>query len=245
MEHQIKYVHTSATHNTRAAEAFLPILFDRIGLPQSVVDVGCGTGTWLSVFKKLGAGKVLGIDGDNLNLEQLHIDRSEFKVANLTRPVELNERFELAVCLEVAEHLPETDSDTLIDSLCALSDTILFSAALPQQGGQNHLNEQFFDYWREKFNQRGYLFKDAFRSLIWNDDRIDSWYRQNMFLVEKEGDGPQSQEPINVYYHPEIFTYQASKYQTTLSGKDKLANGEIRILSALKIVAKSLVYRFK
>lgn len=245
MDDPIQYVHNTTTHNTIAAEAFLPILFEKIGLPRSVVDVGCGTGTWLSVFKKLGVQKILGIDGDNVNLTQLHIDRNEFKAANLVQPLALDERFGLAVCLEVAEHLPAEAADTLVDSLCGLSDTILFSAALPKQGGQNHVNEQYPDYWREKFNARGYLFEDAFRSLIWQDERIDSWYRQNMFLVEKAQDDPVAQAPVDTYYHPEIYAYKAQKHESAEAATHRLADGNIKVLSACKILLKSILRSFK
>ena len=245
MDDQIRYVHTASVHNTGAAKAFLPILVEKTGLPRSVVDVGCGTGTWLSVFKEMGVGKVLGVDGDNVDPSQLHIDRHEFRAANLIRPLALGERFGLAVCLEVAEHLPAEAADTLVGSLCGLSDTILFSAALPGQGGQNHLNEQYFDYWREKFNARGYLVEDAFRSLIWNDERIDSWYRQNMFLVEKVRDVPVAQPPIPTYYHPEIFAYKASRHKSALAANRRLANGELKVSSAGKILLKSILRSFK
>lgn len=245
MDDPIQYVHNTNTHNTTAAEAFLPILFKKIGMPRSVVDVGCGTGTWLSVFKKLGVQKILGIDGDNVNLTQLHIDQHEFKVANLVQPLALGERFGLAVCLEVAEHLPTEAADTLVDSLCGLSDTILFSAALPKQGGQNHINEQYPDYWREKFNARGYVFEDAFRSLIWQDERIDSWYRQNMFLVGKSGDGPVVQAPVDTYYHPEIYAYKAQKHESAEAATHRLADGDIKVLSACKILLKSILRSFK
>ncbi len=240
----IQYIHTSATHNTQAAEAFLPLLFAEIGVPQSVVDIGCGTGTWLSICQEKGVKRVLGIDGSNVDVTQLHIDPLNFRAMNLTQPVGLDETFELAICLEVAEHLPETSADVLVDSLCGLSDTLLFSAALPQQGGQNHINEQDFDYWREKFNHRGYIWKDVFRSAIWNDSRIDSWYRQNMFLIVKSGESPVVQEPIPAYYHPEFYLDKALRYEKTLRSNQRIVNGNISILSALKILAKSVVYSF-
>ncbi|MPR33423.1 class I SAM-dependent methyltransferase [Salmonirosea aquatica] len=245
MNDQIIYIHTPATHNTRAAKAFLPILFEEIKLPQSVVDVGCGTGTWLSVFKEMGIKRVLGIDGNNVDLAQLHIDRNEFKAVNLTQPVKLNERFDLAVCLEVAEHLPEASAEVLVSTLCDLSDQILFSAALPDQGGQNHLNEQFIDYWVNKFNQRGYICRDLFRAKIWNDSQIDCWYRQNMFFFERIQENPIVQEKINAYYHPEIYAFKHSQYSKTLGAKQKLINGEISVLSSLKILVKSIFFNLK
>ena len=242
MTSQIQYIHTTKTHNTRAAEAFVPILFAEAGIPRSVVDVGCGTGTWLHVCKESGVGTILGIDGDNVDLNSLHIDRTEFKSFDLTKPLALDQAFELAICLEVAEHLPEASADQLVDTLCRLSDRILFSAAMPEQGGQNHLNEQFFDYWKDKFNQRGYLCRDAFRNTIWNDTRVDAWYRQNMYLVEKVQNTPVTQEPINSYYHPEIYLHKASLYAKVFSAHQATRNGEIHVSQALKILVKSILF---
>ena len=242
MNTKINYIHTQNTHNTQAAEAFLPILFKEVGRPDSVVDVGCGIGTWLSVFKEQGVNIVLGIDGSNVDLNQLHIDRSEFAAYDLSEPISLDRRFELAVCLEVAEHLPEASADVLVTTLCDLSDKILFSAAMPSQGGQNHLNEQFFDYWKTKFNQKGYIGKDLFRAKIWNESQIDPWYRQNMFFLERVQQVPITQEKINAYYHPEIYANKHSLYSKSVTAKQKLANGEISILSALKILYKSIVF---
>lgn len=245
MNKKINYIHTQKAHNTRAAEAFSPLLFEEIGMPASVVDVGCGIGTWLSVFKKKGVKTVLGIDGSNVDLNQLHIDRSEFAVFDLSEPIVLDRHFDLAICLEVAEHLPEASSDILVDTLCNLSDKILFSAAMPNQGGQNHLNEQFFDYWQYKFNQRGYIGRDLFRNKIWNNSHIDCWYRQNMFFLEKIQESPVAQEKTNSYYHPEIYAYKHSRYSIALNAKQKIANGKIPILSALKILYKSIVFNIK
>lgn len=245
MNNKINYIHTQNTHNTRAAEAFAPLFIKEVGLPGSVVDVGCGTGTWLSVFKEQGVKTVFGIDGNNVDLNQLHIDRSEFAAYDLTEPIRLDKRFELAICLEVAEHLPEVSADALVSTLCDLSDKILFSAAMPYQGGQNHLNEQFFDYWKIKFNQKGYLSRDLFRPKIWNDSRIDCWYRQNMFFLEKVQENPVTQEKINAYYHPDIYAYKHSLYSKALHAKQTVANGEIPVLSALKILFKSVVFNIQ
>lgn len=239
---KIKYIHTTDVHNIKAAEAFIPILFEEIGMPRSVVDVGCGTGTWLRVFKEKGVANILGFDGDNVDFQQLHIHKSEYKVVDLSQPVELEQKFDLALCLEVAEHLPETSSDTLVNTLCRLSDKIIFSAAMPNQGGQNHINEQYFNYWKEKFNQRGFLAKDIFRHKIWNDSRIDCWYRQNIFLIEKVGNLPISQESVNAYYHPEIFRIKHSKYSKILEAHGKINKGEIPISLSARIFIKSLFF---
>lgn len=245
MSNKINYIHTTDTHNTKAAEAFIPMLFEQIGVPTSVVDVGCGIGTWLCVFKEKGIKNILGIDGDNVDPKLMQIEQHEFRIHDLSKTLQLNTHYDLALCLEVAEHLPEAYSDVLVGTLCKLADRILFSAALPSQGGQNHCNEQPFEYWKSKFNQKGYVFKDVFRSKIWNDTRIDCWYRQNMFLIEKVDDKPISQELIHDYYHPEIYLTRHAAYVKAIAEKSKIKEGDIHVSSSFKIFIKSLLIYFK
>ncbi len=180
------YVHTGDIHNTKAAEEVLPVVLDFLQV-KSVLDVGCGTGTWLKVFsKKYGVTDFEGIDGAYIDYNQLVIDRVHFKEIDLRNPFDLQRKFDLVLCLEVAEHLPEQSADAIVASLCKHADTILFSAAIPGQGGQNHLNEQWPEYWQQKFLGHGFYFHDVIRPLIWNNEKVERWYKQNMFLVNKQ-----------------------------------------------------------
>lgn len=203
------YKHDIQTHNTKAAKNFLPILFEYIK-PNSVIDVGCGTGTWLKVFKNLGVLEILGVDGNYIKKESLEIDKKYFILHDLSEPFVSNKKYDLAVSLEVAEHLPEQSADIFVDTLTSLSNTILFSAALPFQGGQNHINEQSFAYWVKKFNKKGFIVKDLFRERIWNNENIDWWYKQNMFLVVKED--IDNQKNINDYYHPDNYIQKMKSF---------------------------------
>ena len=177
------YIHEEKIHNFKAAEIIVPIIIEKIN-PKSVVDVGCGLATWLKVFKDYGIKKVLGIDGNYVDKSLLKISTDEFTSDDLTLPLKI-ERFDLALCLEVAEHLAPGAAYTIVKSLVKASDVILFSAAIPGQGGQNHLNEQWPSYWQELFAKHGYSFYDIIRPLIWNNDVIEYWYRQNIFIVSK------------------------------------------------------------
>ncbi len=155
---------------------------------ESVVDFGCGTGTWLRAAKMLGADRVLGIDGDYVPRSLLLIQEKDFISADLENPVHLHEKFDLAISVEVAEHLHEEAAETYVDSLCASSDTILFSAAHPGQGGDGHYNEQPREYWEEKFARRGFSaieIKEQFAS----DERIEPWYRENIVIFRKDVEG--------------------------------------------------------
>jgi SAM-dependent methyltransferase len=149
---------------------------------KSVCDVGCGVGTWLSVWAELGVDDIYGIDGDYVDRSQLMIDPAHFHPQDLIQSIRVDRRFDLAMCVEVAEHLPPERADSLIQDLSSLAPIILFSAAVPMQGGTNHINEQWQDYWAALFDRRGFDVFDIIRPRVWGDDRIARWYRQNILL---------------------------------------------------------------
>ncbi|WP_170832506.1 methyltransferase domain-containing protein [Filomicrobium insigne] len=155
---------------------------------QSAVDIGCGTGTWLAVAKQFGAAKVLGLDGPHVPVEHLDINYTEFQATDLTKPPENLGVFDLAICLEVAEHLPVSFSEELLDFLTSLSNTVVFSAAIPGQGGNGHVNERWQEFWVLRFQERGYHCYDFLRPLIWNRNDIPQWYCQNIFLFSRRDD---------------------------------------------------------
>ena len=164
-----------------SARLIVPIVMELMHV-RSVVDVGCGRGAWLSVFEGLGVKHVLGIDAPHVDPERLAIPRSRFMAHDLRKPLRHNERFDLVVCLEVAEHLPLSSAASLIQTLVDLGPVILFSAAIPGQGGLGHVNEQWPDYWAALFAQHGYRPIDCIRPRVWDDPRVEVWYAQNTIL---------------------------------------------------------------
>ena len=170
--------------STRSADAVVPLLIDMIR-PDSVVDVGCGVGSWLSAFQRAGVTDIVGLDGDYVPTKKLLIDPQRFVAQDVTAPFALGRRFDLAISLEVAEHLePECAAD-FVAKLCQLSDNVVFSAAIPEQGGTDHRNEQWPSYWIELFAAHGYGFEDSIRPVIWNDDRVSVWFRQNILRFSR------------------------------------------------------------
>src|SRR4051812_41725708 len=121
---EIKYIHTEAIHNTGAANEVLPYVFGLIR-PERVIDIGCGTGSWLEVAKQLGAKEIRGIDGIHVEKSMLCINENEFLQHDLTIYLPAGSKYDLAMCLEVAEHLPETAADNIIAILCDHSDVVL------------------------------------------------------------------------------------------------------------------------
>ncbi|MGA7394345.1 MAG: methyltransferase domain-containing protein, partial [Terrimicrobiaceae bacterium] len=155
--------------------------------PSTVIDVGCGVGTWLAVLTESGVPDVWGIDGDYVDRSLLQIPRERFLPHDLTMPIHLERRFDLVLCLEVAEHLPADSAPTLVDSLVGLGPVIVFSAAIPYQGGTHHLNEQWPEYWTRLFAARGYAPVDNVRRQIWQLDDVQWYYAQNILLFVERG----------------------------------------------------------
>src|SRR6266542_308161 len=138
------------TGSLTSAHHIVPIVLDLVR-PKSVVDVGCGLGTWLAVFAKHGVEDILGIDGGYVPTEALHIPPSRFRSCALTEALLIDRAFDLVVSLEVAEHLPRESAETFVESLATLGPAVLFSAAIPFQGGTGHVNEQWPEYWVKLF----------------------------------------------------------------------------------------------
>jgi SAM-dependent methyltransferase len=155
--------------------------------PSTVIDIGCGVGTWLSVFTEFGVTDVWGIDGEYVDRTLLQIPQERFLPYDLTIPIHLGRRFDLVLCLEVAEHLPADSAPILIDSLVGLGPVIVFSAAIPYQGGTHHVNEQWPEYWARHFSAKGYAPVDYLRRQIWQCYDVEWWYAQNILLfVERD-----------------------------------------------------------
>ncbi len=169
-----------------SAEGVIPVVKEYV-VPASVIDIGCGIGAWLSVWGKNGAKDIRGVDGAYVDKEQLKIHKENFEECNLEKGYKSNRKYDLVSCLEVAEHLKGDFAELFVESQCALSDIVLFSAAIPGQEGTMHVNEQFPDYWATIFYKKGYVPVDCIRPRIWNNPKIQWWYRQNiMFFVKQD-----------------------------------------------------------
>ncbi|MBW4603746.1 MAG: class I SAM-dependent methyltransferase [Calothrix sp. FI2-JRJ7] len=165
----------------QSAKEIVPLVLGMIPC-KNVVDVGCGKGTWLKVFQEYGVEEILGVDGDYVTPDTLIIPKEKFIPFNLQTPLQLNQQFDLVVSLEVAEHLPIECAEIFIDTLTSLGKVILFSAAIPYQGGINHINEQWPDYWEKLFENKDYLVIDYIRKKIWDNDNIAYYYKQNILI---------------------------------------------------------------
>lgn len=197
-----------------SAKVVVPTVVELVR-PRSVIDLGCGTGAWLAEFQRHGVQDILGIDGPHVAVRQLEIDPRDFVAADLTEPLRLRSYFDLAMSLEVAEHLEENQADEFVATLTRLAPVVLFSAAIPYQGGVHHLNEQWPDYWAERFEAHNFVALDPFRRLIWKRADVEWWYAQNLVLFVRRdhiAKFPWIQETVErgipTYVHPGNYLQQ-------------------------------------
>ena len=219
-----KFYATRDGKTSYAARTILKMVFDKRDI-KTVVDFGCGVGTWLKTAEEYGADHTVGIEGEWID-HNLFTAKGELKVSDFEKPIELEKRFDLAICLEVAEHITPTSAHRFISDLCKSSDLILFSAAVAGQGGRGHVNEQNQSYWVELFMSKGYKCFDVIRPVIWNDNDIDVWYRQNSFVFSKDPSAfSVSQDtdfPVDII-HPDLFrTYREPGIYMTVKAVLKL-----------------------
>ena len=164
-----------------SAREIVPLILRLIPI-TSVCDIGCGDGTWLRVFREQGVTDTLGVDGEHVSRDLFQISVSDFQPMDLRHQISLSRSFDLAISLEVAEHLPESRAASFVEELTRLAPVVLFSAAIPGQGGRGHVNEQWQTYWTLIFSQCNYTVCDVVRPIIWKNRRIAYWYRQNILL---------------------------------------------------------------
>lgn len=167
-----------------SAAAIVPLVLSLFPV-KSVVDVGCGVGGWLAEFARNGVADIRGVDGDYVDRSLLKIPADRFTPRDLSQLASIGARFDLACSLEVAEHLPQARAEAFVAALADSAPVVLFSAAAPGQGGDDHINEQWPSYWARLFGKHGFVTLDCIRPKIVNDPRVEWWYRQNILVFCK------------------------------------------------------------
>lgn len=216
-----------------SATRVLDTVLKHIPAVKSAVDLGCGVGSWLSVLQARGATDVLGMEGSWVDQAHLVIPKECFREADLTQPIKVDRKFDLAMSLEVGEHLPRQSAEGLVEALTSMSDYVVFSAAVPGQGGRQHINEQWQSWWAALFSKRGFQAWDVVRPEIWNDASIPFWYRQNIILYIREGAEHRMTQaagvpPMMDLVHPELVNTRRKKHESVKGGFKLMMRAALR-----------------
>lgn len=241
-----EFYNSQSGNSLSSAEVIVPLFLGHFS-PHSVVDIGCGVGGWLRVFQDQGVPDIKGIDGDYVSVDMLHIPSDCFEPADLTSLANIGS-FDVACSLEVAEHLPQEAAERFVTLLTSAAPVVLFSAAVPSQGGTWHINEQWQSYWCEKFAERGYVALDLIRPKIWDDERVAIWYRQNVLVFCLPEHVPAGLQPLDSIYtldrvHPAFWLARTRQQAAMMKRPDSIRSAWSTIVFALGVIGKRLAVR--
>jgi hypothetical protein len=169
----------------KSALEIVTILLNYIS-PKSVIDVGAGVGTWLKVLEDKGVKKIQAVEGEWVKDNALYIPQEKYVFQDLVHKINIKDKFDLAICMEVLEHIPDDAGRKIVSFLTKTAPLVLFSAAVPGQTGAIHINERWQSYWAKIFKDKGFVALDAIRPFTWNNPKVDFWYKQNTILFVKE-----------------------------------------------------------
>ena len=179
---------------------------------NSIIDFGAGTGAWLHAAKSLGIDKLFGIE------KHYQIDIKGAKILKQNVFDKVDFRADIAVSVEVGEHILPEKSSTFIDVITSSSDIVIFGAANTHQSGDAHINCREVGFWKNLFKNRGFKLVDLFRQQFWNCRKINKAYVQNIFLYvkrESKYSSAFSSIPLLDIPHPEIINpHQINKYRS-------------------------------
>lgn len=223
----------------RAARIILPMVLGRVPI-RSAVDIGCGRGAWLRALQEYGVSDLAGYDGDYVERSRLAINPTNFTAVDLREDFKIARTFDIAISLEVVEHLSREFAKPLIQRLVTVAPIVLFSAAIPGQPGVNHVNEQWQDHWRAEFESFDFYPVDLVRPMIWGNPNIEYWYQQNMILYCSErvliNNSGLRKVPADIslnVVHPDLYEIHRSRLDLLQSGLDLQLRKVLRLLPSL------------
>ncbi len=179
-----KYYRSFSNDSNLSANIILSEIFKTIEC-KSVIDIGCGTGMWLeNVYKILKDNQLIltGVDGYQIK-DLKKFNKAKYYFKNLEEDF-IFPKHDFLMCMEVAEHLSSNNAKSFVNNLCGIADVILFSAAVPGQGGLKHINERYANYWIDLFKKNDFVANDSFKKNIWMNNAFKNcpYYISNSFL---------------------------------------------------------------
>lgn len=236
-----------------SARVVVPLVMEFTNQPKSVIDIGCGTGNWLKAFQENGVAEVTGIDGDWVKDDMLVIPKERFVAKNIEQQFSFTGKADLAMSLEVAEHVPAKFAPELVRVLTSIAPVVFFSAAIPMQGGAHHINEQWPDYWAKLFADQGYVPVDCLRRRLWENKQVSFFYAQNVFIyVSKDAikNYPRLAAEIEAGFsstpalvHPYKYTYFGERWESIVPLLGKIPPSLLQ--SGKKVLKKFADFRRK
>jgi hypothetical protein len=216
----------------QSARVIIPMVLQHVSI-QSAADVGCGRGAWLRALEEADVTDTVGYDGDYVDQSALLIDSARFTAVDLREDFVISRKFDLAISLEVAEHLQSEFAEGLVRRLVAAAPIVLFSAAVPGQPGTHHVNERWQDYWRSVFKSFCFHPVDLIRPMVWGNPRVEYWYQQNIILYCSEEALRDNQRLHKVPEHISLNIVHPDLYEIRRTGPQLYLKAALKLLPRL------------
>ena len=144
---------------------------------ESIIDIGCGTGYYT---KRLNT--FFDCDGYDGNPYTEELTEGVCKVLDFSKPITFDRDYEAVLCLEVAEHIPKEFESIFLNNIFKIKpEIIVMSWAIPNQGGDGHVNEQPNNYVIDVMNQNGYFYNE--RESLKMREVCKLWWLKNTLLI--------------------------------------------------------------
>ena len=151
--------------------------------PDSVFQIGCGTGGYLQYLKSVGSQEIFGVDG--LPTEATFLSTDEYQKVDFQAPIDLKKTFDLVVCIEAGEHLEPETTGVALDSIARhAKELILFSMAKPNQPENGHISCLPMSEILELWAQRGWA-PDLSDTLGLRSLSTVSWLRRDIMVLKR------------------------------------------------------------
>ncbi len=159
--------------------------------PNSVLDLGCGVGSYLEGFLNAGCKNLLGIELSFSDVEKYIVEdiRSHIIEGDVTTSLNLNRKFDCVISFEVGEHIAPYGTEKFIDNLILCSDRyIILTAAPPGQRGTGHINLRSKDFWIESIVSKGFLYREDLVEkyrVKWKEFNVEKYILNNLMVFKK------------------------------------------------------------
>lgn len=179
------YSERTEGEKVEVAEKFHELISEEFS-PESVFDVGCAIGHFLQPFHENGV-EVHGVDAHPSSREHSVIPESKIDIQDLTEGYNSPDKvFDLVLCLETLEHIPESSEDKVVELIAGLGELLVISAATPDQGGMHHVNEKPKSYWINRFEKKGFSFDSETTQKFKSAIELEDERKDNLLIFERE-----------------------------------------------------------
>lgn len=212
--------------------------------PKSILEFGCGDGNLTRVLQKEGI-SITALDGfsqpdfskfRNISFHKLDLNNVE-TVNNFIKTN--GKKYDLAICMEVAEHLKPEVSENLIEWLASSADRVIFSASVTMQGGEGHINCRNRLFWNDLFEKKSFFLNDVIRKSIRKFPDVGIWYRLNTLVYEKKPEGLTLEDYKSLTYN----LIESDSEASSLFYKEK--EEKERLLKIFEVDIIKLVFNFR